>query len=118
MAEAARITDSTLCAYTAAHCPHPDGKGGKKHPGGSTPGIINKGSSNVFINGLKAARKTDTSGEWTVPDCTTGTGTIIGGSGTVFINGLSAARLGDEVQPHTDVNGVITSGSGNVFIGG
>lgn len=123
MPEAARLTDDTLCAYTESYCPHPeyDDEGdyiGKEHPGGSTPGNINSGSPNVFTNGLPAARITDTSGEWTVPDCTTGTGVIISGSGNVFINGLKAARKGDTVDPHTDVNGVITTGSPNVFIGG
>lgn len=123
MAEAARLTDSTLCAYTYDYCSHPiyDDDGniiGKEHPGGSTPGLIDKGSPNVFINGLPAARMTDTSDEWTVPSCSTGTGVIIGGSGNVFINGLPAARKGDAVSPHTDIPGEITSGSGNVFIGG
>lgn len=123
MAEAARITDSTLCAYSSSYCSHDeyDDEGepcGKKHPGGSTPGLIDKGSPNVFINGLKAARMSDTSNEWTVPLCTTGKGTIVGGSGSVFINGLPAARKGDAVSPHTDIAGKITSGSGNVYIGG
>ena len=123
MPSAARITDATLCAYTSAHCPHPmyDSDGnyiGKEHPGGSTPGNINSGSSNVIINGLKAARITDTTKETTSPYCTSGTGTISAGSSTVFINGLKAARLGDLVVPHTDVNGTIISGSGDVIIGG
>lgn len=123
MAKAARLKDSTLCAYTKNHCPHPtyddDGNvNGKKHNGGSTPGLINKGSPNVFINGLPAARLTDTTAEWTIPSCTTGIGTVISGSSTVFINGLPAARKGDAIKPHTDVNGKITSGSSNVYIGG
>lgn len=118
MAAAARITDSTMCAYSSAHCSHPKPKGGKKHPGGSTPGNISSGSSTVFTNGLRAARITDSTDETTSPYCSSGSGTVTAGSSTVFINGLRAARKGDEVSPHTDIKGTITSGSGNVFIGG
>lgn len=118
MPAAARLTDSTMSAYSSGWCSHTDDKGRKKHPGGSTPGNISTGSNNVTINGLKAARVTDSTKEWTVPSCTTGTGTVSAGSGTVFINGLEAARKGDLVVPHTDINGKITSGSGNVTIGG
>ena len=118
MPAAARLTDSTMCAYTSAHCGHPKPKGGKEHPGGSTPGNISTGSPNVSTNGLPAARITDSTDETTSPYCTSGTGTVSAGSSTVFINGLKAARKGDLVVPHTDVNGKITSGSGNVTIGG
>ena len=46
------------------------------------------------------------------------TGNISGNcSGNVFINGIAAARLGDALAPHSGT-GNISSGSGNVFIGG
>lgn len=118
MPEAARLKDTTLCAYTTAHCPHPPPPDGNGKHSGSTPGIISTGSPNVFTNSRHAARVTDQTDEWTVPSCTTGTGVIISGSGTVFINGLKAARKGDTVSPHTDVLGKVTSGSHNVYIGG
>ncbi|HEX8412824.1 MAG TPA: PAAR domain-containing protein [Sphingomicrobium sp.] len=69
-------------------------------------GEISQGSPNVFINGLPAARVTDTE--------TCDAGKVAQGSATVFINGLPAARVGDKVT----CGAVIVGGSGNVFIGG
>ena len=73
---------------------------------GSPSGEISQGSRNVLINGLPAARVTDTE------SCDAGK--IAQGSATVFINGLPAARVGDKVT----CGAVIVGGSGNVSIGG
>jgi len=63
-------------------------------------------STDVFINGNGALRKTDLYG---------GHGTVFGGSSTVFINGKNAARQGDSIIGNC--GGVVTVGSGNVNIG-
>jgi uncharacterized Zn-binding protein involved in type VI secretion len=74
-------------------------------------GIVNKGCPNVMINGLPAARVTDTlqcAGPPPHPD------TIVMGSTTVFIGSLPAARMGSL----TAVGGTVQMGSPTVMIGG
>ncbi|WP_194727027.1 PAAR domain-containing protein [Noviherbaspirillum malthae] len=69
-------------------------------------------SSNVFTNGIKAARA-----HLDVAQCSKHSlphPPIATGSGTVFINGFPAARIEDSVA----CGAVITGGSHNVFIGG
>jgi uncharacterized Zn-binding protein involved in type VI secretion len=85
MPQAARLSD-----------PHPEGP-------------IVRGSPNVFINGLPAARQSDEVIHSNHPP-----EAIVKGSSTVFINGLPAARLGDPVS----CGDPITNGSPNVIIGG
>lgn len=85
---AARITDPTSC-------PMP-GHGAK---------AIASGSSDVFFDGLAAARKGDS--------CTCGSALISGVAATVFINGKNAALV-DTVGTHGDV---VIDGSGTVIIG-
>ncbi|WEK09035.1 MAG: PAAR domain-containing protein [Candidatus Pseudomonas colombiensis] len=73
-------------------------------------GGITSGSSDVFINGLKAAFVQGSVGICTkhpVPPM------VAEGSAKVFINGLPAARKGDKLT----CGSVIDSGSENVFIG-
>lgn len=73
-------------------------------------GGITSGSSDVFINGLKAAFVQGSVGLCTkhpVPPM------VAEGSAKVFINGLPAARKGDKLT----CGSVIDSGSENVFIG-
>lgn len=91
---AARLTDEHTCPRTTAHVPH-------------VGGPVVKGSSNVFINGLPAARVGD------MAVCHGPTDSIATGSHTVFINRKPAARMGDR----TGHGGVIVRGSSNVFIG-
>lgn len=75
-------------------------------------GQIVSGSGNVHVNGKPAARahldKADCSEHGSVPQI------LAQGSSTVHINGQPAARVGD----HTVCDAKISSGSGNVFIGG
>lgn len=85
---AARITDPT-------NCPIP----------GHGPKAIASGSSDVFFDGLAAARKDDT--------CTCGSALASSVSSTVFINGKNAALVGT-VGTHGDV---VIGGSGTVIIG-
>lgn len=79
------------------------------------PGLIVKGSPNVKINFLQAARATDTHACLLPP--TAGphpSNPIAAGSKTVRINGLPAARQFDK----TGCGAVIMAGSPNVHIGG
>ena len=103
MPAAARVTDthSGICDHGEKCCPH------------SVTGTITDGSTDVEINGLKAARKGDPV-EHNCPHC--GTGNISSCSSTVFHNGISA-RKGDSVT-YPGGGGVITSGSSDVDIGG
>jgi uncharacterized Zn-binding protein involved in type VI secretion len=73
---------------------------------GAPSGEIGQGSPDVSVNGLPAARVTDTE--------TCDAGKVAQGSTTVFVNRLPAARVGDKVT----CGAVIVAGSGNVFIGG
>jgi uncharacterized Zn-binding protein involved in type VI secretion len=69
-------------------------------------------SSNVFTNGIRAARA-----HLDVAQCSKHSlphPPIATGSGTVFINGLPAARIEDSIA----CGALITDGSHNVFIGG
>ncbi len=96
MAGAAKILDVHVCP--------------KSEPG-PVPHVglmIVEGSTDVFINGMGAARKGDKALCVGPPD------KIKMGSKKVKINGKDAARMGDPM----DHGGVITSGSINVNIGG
>lgn len=66
-------------------------------------GTITAGSSNVFINGLPAARLGDS--------ISVSNGSITSGTSAILINGIPAARLGDSTTP----TGAITSASSNVL---
>jgi uncharacterized Zn-binding protein involved in type VI secretion len=76
-----------------------------------TGAIATTGSSNVFVNGLRAARA-----HVDMVACSKHPGPIpiATGSGQVYINGMPAARVDDK----TGCSAVITKGSGNVYIGG
>lgn len=77
-------------------------------------GNITSGSSNVYINGQKAAFVGSTTSETDAYD--TGTGVVSSGSSKVYINGNRAARKDDTVTPHNGTAS-ISSGSSNVFFG-
>jgi uncharacterized Zn-binding protein involved in type VI secretion len=76
-----------------------------------TGAIAMTGSSNVFVNGLAAARA-----HVDKVMCSKHPGPIpiATGSGQVYINGMPAARVDDK----TGCSAVITKGSTNVYIGG
>ncbi|MFL6712416.1 MAG: PAAR domain-containing protein [Sulfurifustis sp.] len=79
------------------------------------PGLIVKGSTNVFINFLPAARATDTHACLMPPLAGPHpSNPIAQGSKTVLINNLPAARQLDK----TGCGAAIVSGSANVLIGG
>jgi len=103
MPEGARVTDmvSGQCAHGCPACPHP------------VTGMIVKGSTDVFINGLPAARKDDPGVH--IACCAANQFTISAGSSTVFINGIAAARKGDSTK-HCGGQGNIKAGSSNVII--
>jgi uncharacterized Zn-binding protein involved in type VI secretion len=75
------------------------------NPPTGAPGVITKGSGDVSVGGLPAARKGDT---------TDTTGTIEQGSSNVFINGKPAVTTGDK----TSCGGINVGGGSNVFING
>lgn len=89
-------------------------KGDKNTGHGNYPAVaLNKGSSNVFINGIACGRKSDT-----YPSHNKGglnpnphTSRISGGSSTVFVNGLPIARVNDAVS----CGGSVAQGSPNVY---
>jgi uncharacterized Zn-binding protein involved in type VI secretion len=74
-------------------------------PASQAPGVITKGSGDVSIGGLPAARRGDT---------TDRDGTLEQGSPNVFINGKPAVTSGDR----TGCGGVVVGGASNVFING
>jgi len=76
-----------------------------------TGAIAATGSSNVFVNGIAAAR---THADKVLCSKHPGPIPIATGSGTVYINGMPAARVDDK----TGCSAVITKGSGDVYIGG
>jgi uncharacterized Zn-binding protein involved in type VI secretion len=69
------------------------------------PGVVARGSSDVQVGDLPAARAGDAT--------TSPSGVVQQGSSDVFINGRPAARVGDRTNC-----GVIVRGSNNVFING
>ena len=102
-----RVTDKALCpihSHGRPCCPHPNATG---------PCI--KGSSNVFINSLPAARQNDT-GVHAVC-CDVNTFKITSGSTTVFVNGKPLARTGDATLHCNIGSGTMQAGSTNVFSG-
>lgn len=112
MAGAARLNDGVVGTTAGEHSGH-----APPHLPESFSGEISAGcSGNVFINGLPAA----TVGSVTTERdgcCGSSNGKVAAGSSSVFINGKPAARMGDALAPHSG-SGSITSGSGDVLIGG
>lgn len=78
------------------------------HPPRSSP----EGSSNVFVNSSGVHRNGDAWPAHTSGD-NTHTSNSSGGSSTVFVNSSACNRIGDPAG----CGGVVTSGSGNVFVG-
>ena len=106
MPEAARLSDIAKGdphAHGCPICPH------------AVQGPIVIGSTTVFINGLPAARKSDTG--ISIPCCGPNTFEITMGSGSVFIDGLEAARKGDMTSHCSIGTGKIEMGSPDVMIG-
>ncbi|GAB6045081.1 hypothetical protein JCM11957_06790 [Caminibacter profundus] len=82
---------------------------------GCWPGhAIAEGSSDVFVNGIPAARAGDSSTPHTCPDIPETHSGVMIGSNSVFVNGRSAQKVGDGVS----CGSTQASGSPNVFIGG
>jgi uncharacterized Zn-binding protein involved in type VI secretion len=77
----------------------------KNDPAAAVPGVITKGSGDVSVGGMPAARK---------GDATDGGKTIEQGSPNVMINGRPAVTMGDK----TNCGGVAVGGASNVFING
>jgi len=81
---------------------------------GSTT-LTTPGQGTVYINGILAARQGDSTVGHPVgaPACPNHVAAVNAGSSSVNISGSAAARVGDSADA-----GAMTSGSGNVFIGG
>lgn len=117
MAGLARKGDSMKGQFNSEHGGHYDSEGNPIHSSGVIDGKINGNcSSNVFINGQRAAIVGSIIDETDV--CTPGKGVCINGSGNLFINGKPAVRNNDNTTTHVGNTGKITSGSGNVNNGG
>jgi uncharacterized Zn-binding protein involved in type VI secretion len=106
MPEAARLND------IAKGDPHPHGCPGCPH---SVQGPIIIGSTDVFINGIPAARVGDIG--ISTPCCGPNMFEIKMGSFSVFINGKQAARKGDMTMHCSVGTGKINMGSTDVKIG-
>lgn len=75
-------------------------------PAAPAPGVVARGSSDVQVGGMPAARGGDAT--------TAGNGApVVEGSPNVFINGKPAARVGDRTGC-----GVVVQGSSTVFVNG
>ena len=112
MASAARLGDAVTGTTAGEHSGHDS-----PHSPETFSGEISGGcSSDVFINGMSAAVVGSTTTERD-SCCGSSQGSVAAGSGSVYINGQPAARLGDALAPHSGT-GQISSGSGDVSIGG
>jgi hypothetical protein len=80
-----------------------------------TPDTVKAGSSDVFVNGIGAARTGDAHGQHvnTVEPYDVHPAVCGAGSGTVKVNGKSVFRIGDPVDSATQA-----AGSANVLAGG
>jgi len=78
-------------------------------------GVIVKGSENVFVNSLPAARQDDNGLH--APCCDGNNFSVSQGSGTVRVNGKPLVRAGDATK-HCGGTGSITGASPNVNAGG
>lgn len=77
--------------------------------------VTDKGSSDVFVNGIGACRKGDSIKVHTIPSgpsCIPHTAYITGGSSTVFVNGIPVARQSDAAD-----EGMIITSSTDVIAG-
>ncbi len=104
MPAAVRLSDIALItgdAHVCYVCPH------------TCLGPVISASTNVFINGLGAARKGDP-GIHAVC-CGPNTYTINEGSNNVYVNGKPLARLNDETK-HCGGNGKLITSSPNVNV--
>ena len=112
MPGAARLNDSVTGTTAGEHSGH-----SPPHSPEPFSGEISAGcSSNVFINGRPAA----TVGSVTTERdgcCGSSQGAGAAGRATVVVTGKPAARNGDALAPHSGT-GNISSGSGDVLIGG
>ena len=75
------------------------------------------GSSNVFVNGDAAHRKSDI---WAVHSCPNNgshSGLLSSGSSTVNVNGKPLGRIGDKVGTEVSCSSKVAGGSENVFAG-
>lgn len=90
----------------------PDGSG--MYCMAPTTQSTDKGSSDVFVNGIGAVRQGDTMKVHAGPGCPPHAPPLTSCSGTVFVNGKGVGRIGDAYGG----NHTILSGSSNVFAGG
>ena len=87
-------------------------KGDKNTGHGDYPAVaLNRGSNNVFVNGLACGRQSDTYNSHSDEGYNTHSGHISGGSSSVYVNGLPIARVNDSVS----CGGKVAGGSSNVF---
>lgn len=112
MPGAARLNDAVAGTTGGEHSGHVP-----PHPPMAFSGEISSGCwGDVLINGRPAATVDSVTVERD-GCCGSSLGAVAVGSSSVFIHGQPAARIGDALKPHSG-SGTITSGSGDVFIGG
>ena len=112
MPQAARLNDSIQGTTAGEHSGH-----SPTHPPLPITGEISGNcSGDVLINGRPAAYIGSVTTELD-GCCGSSPGAVGAGSSSVFINGIPAARQGDALAAHNGT-GSISSGSGDVLIGG
>lgn len=112
MPGAARLSD-TVAGTTGGE---PSGHVPPHGPVGFSGEISGGCSGDVLINGRPAAVVGSTTTERD-SCCGSSAGAVAAGSGSVFINARPAARQGDTLSAHSG-SGSVSSGSGDVIIGG
>lgn len=111
MPNAARLNDTVDGMTAGEHCGH-----SPPHPPLPFTGyIIDNVSQDVFINHRGAAYIGSITIEYDAC-CGHSFGIVAEGSATVFVNHIPASRIWDALDPHNG-EGIVTSGSEDVFIG-
>lgn len=112
MPSAARLGDTVQGITSGEHSghdpPHTPMQFTGEISGGCAPDVLINGRPAAFLGSSTTERDAC---------CGASQGAVAAGSTTVFIHGKPAARLGDALAAHSG-SGTVTSGSGDVLIGG
>ena len=82
-------------------------------PCGAPPRPSSSASPDVFTNGIKTHRQSDSWVPHACPSSPPHGAVTVSGSSTVFVNGKQISRIGDPIS----CGSTIAQGSGNVFSG-
>lgn len=82
-------------------------------PCGAPPRTSSSASPDVFTNGIKTHRQTDSWEPHSCPSSAPHDAVTVSGSSAVFVNGKQISRIGDPIS----CGSTIAQGSSNVFSG-